>query len=126
MYYSNSMRSRLLGPTLHFDILHPPLPWQWLWGNNPSSFLQACPFKYLIEHECVKKNKYMLWSLDTHISLIRSPILEILSAMNSTLHCLHIYHFDFQLKKKILPSNFEKILWSNKFLKVPLCRNYFL
>jgi hypothetical protein len=30
------------------------------------------------------------------------------------------------LKKNILPSNFEKILWSNKFLKVPPCKNYFL
>jgi hypothetical protein len=30
------------------------------------------------------------------------------------------------LKKNILPSNFEKILWSNKFLKVPPCRNYFV
>jgi hypothetical protein len=30
------------------------------------------------------------------------------------------------LKKKILPSNFEKVLWSNKFLKIPPCRNYFL
>jgi hypothetical protein len=29
------------------------------------------------------------------------------------------------LKKNILPSNFEKILLSNKFLKVPPCRNYF-
>jgi hypothetical protein len=29
------------------------------------------------------------------------------------------------LKKNILPSNFEKILWSNKFLKVPPCRNDF-
>jgi hypothetical protein len=48
------------------------------------------------------------------------------SAMNSTLHFLHIYHLDFHLKKNILPLNFEKILWSNKFLKVPPCRNYFL
>jgi hypothetical protein len=30
------------------------------------------------------------------------------------------------LKKKILPSNLEKLLWNNKFLKVPPCRNYFL
>jgi hypothetical protein len=29
------------------------------------------------------------------------------------------------LKKKILPSNLEKIVWSNKFLKLPR-RNYFL
>jgi hypothetical protein len=40
--------------------------------------------------------------------------------MNSTLHILHIYHLDFHLKKKILPSIFEKILWSNKSFKVPL------
>jgi hypothetical protein len=40
--------------------------------------------------------------------------------MNLTLHFLHIHLLDFHLKKKILPSNFEKILWSNKFLKVPL------
>jgi hypothetical protein len=46
--------------------------------------------------------------------------------MNSALHFLHIYHLDFHLKKNILPSNFEKILWSNKFLKVPPWRNYFL
>jgi hypothetical protein len=40
--------------------------------------------------------------------------------MNLALHFLHIWRLDFHLKKKILPSNFEKILWSNKFLKVPL------
>jgi hypothetical protein len=53
--------------------------------------------------------------------------LEIFSAMNSKFHILYINHLDFYWKKKILPSNFEKILWSNnKFLKVPPCRNYFL
>jgi hypothetical protein len=41
MCYSNIMRSRLLEPTLHFYILYPRLLWQWLWDNNPSSFLQA-------------------------------------------------------------------------------------
>jgi hypothetical protein len=46
--------------------------------------------------------------------------------MDSVLHFLHIYHLDFQLKKNILPSNIEKILWNNKFLKVPSCRNYFV
>jgi hypothetical protein len=40
--------------------------------------------------------------------------------MNWALHFLHDYRLYFHLKKKILPSNFEKILWSNKFLKVPL------
>jgi hypothetical protein len=35
--------------------------------------------------------------------------LEILSAMNSTLYFLHIYHLDFYLKKIFLPSNSEKI-----------------
>jgi hypothetical protein len=45
--------------------------------------------------------------------------------MNSALHFLHMYYLDFHLKKKILPSNFEKILWYNKFLKVPLCRHVF-
>jgi hypothetical protein len=34
--------------------------------------------------------------------------------------------FRFPLEAKILPSNFEKILWNNKFLKVLPCRNYFL
>jgi hypothetical protein len=61
----------------------------------------------------------------THISLIWSPILEIFSAMNLPLHFLHIHRFDFYLKKKSLPSNLDKILWSNKFLRVPSCRNYF-
>jgi hypothetical protein len=46
--------------------------------------------------------------------------------MNSALHFLHIHCSDFHLKKKILPLNFEKLLWSNKFMKVPPCRNYFL
>jgi hypothetical protein len=36
--------------------------------------------------------------------------LDVFSAMNSELHFLHIYHLDFHLKKKILPSHFEKIL----------------
>jgi hypothetical protein len=62
--------------------------------------------------------QYTSWSLNIHISLIESPILEIFSAMNSVLHFFHIYNLDFYLKIKILPSNFEKILWSNKFLKV--------
>jgi hypothetical protein len=69
---------------------------------------------------------YTLWSLDTHISLIWSPILEIFSAMNMALHFLHIYSLNFHLKKKFLPSNFEKILWGNKFLELPHCRNDFL
>jgi hypothetical protein len=46
--------------------------------------------------------------------------------MNLAFHSLHIYHLDLYLKKKTLPSNFGNILWSNKFLKVPPCRNYFL
>jgi hypothetical protein len=46
--------------------------------------------------------------------------------MNLALYFFHIYYLDFHLKKKILPSKFEKILWSNKFLKIPPCRNYFL
>jgi hypothetical protein len=45
--------------------------------------------------------------------------------MDLALHFLHMYHLDFHLKKNILPSNFEKILWSNKFLKVPPSRIYF-
>jgi hypothetical protein len=45
--------------------------------------------------------------------------------MNLVFHFLRIYHLDFYLKKKILPSNFEKILWSNKFLKVPLVKIIF-
>jgi hypothetical protein len=73
----------------------------------------------------LRKITFIFYGLNTHISLIRSPILEIFSAMESALHFLHIYHLDFHLKKSILPSNFEKILWSNKFLKVPPCRNYF-
>jgi hypothetical protein len=36
--------------------------------------------------------------------------LEYFSAMNSILHFLHIYRLDFYSKKKILPSNVEKIL----------------
>jgi hypothetical protein len=40
--------------------------------------------------------------------------------MNSALHFLHMYQLDFHLKKKILPSNFEKILWSNSFSRDPL------
>jgi hypothetical protein len=53
MFYSKTM-NRVIEQTLHFYIFNPPLPWQWLWDNNPSSFLQACPSKYLVEHECVK------------------------------------------------------------------------
>jgi hypothetical protein len=57
------------------------------------------------------------WPLDTHISIIQSPILDFFNAMNSSLHFLHIYHLDFYLKKK-------SCLY-NKNLKVPPCRNYF-
>jgi hypothetical protein len=57
-----------------------------------------------------------------HLMIFRYPylILEFFGAMDSTLHFLHIYRLSFYLKKKILPSNFEKILWNNKFFKVPL------
>jgi hypothetical protein len=58
----------------------------------------------------------------THI-IIWSPIPEFFNAMNSTRYFLHVYYLDFYFKKIFLPSNFEKILWSNKFLKVPPCRN---
>jgi hypothetical protein len=65
-----------------------------------------------------------------HLVIFKHPYLTHMksdfSAMNSILHFLHIYRLDFHLKNKILPSNFEKILWCNKFLKVPPCRNYFL
>jgi hypothetical protein len=68
-----------------------------------------------------------------HLVIFKHPYLTHMksdfrnfSAMNLALHILHIYHLDFHLKKNILPSNFEKILWRNKFLKVPPCRNYFL
>jgi hypothetical protein len=57
---------------------------------------------------------------------MQSPIWKSFSDMISTLHFLHIYHLHFHLKKKTLPSNFEKILWSSKFLKVPHCGNYFV
>jgi hypothetical protein len=45
--------------------------------------------------------------------------------MNLVLHSFHIYRLDFHLKKKILPSIFEKIHWSNKFLKVSLVKIIF-
>jgi hypothetical protein len=61
-----------------------------------------------------------------YLTHTKNLILENFSAINSTLHFLHIYCLDFYLKKKFLPSIFEKILWSNKFLKVPSCRNDFL
>jgi hypothetical protein len=63
---------------------------------------------------------YTMCSLDIHISFIWSLIWEIFYAMHLALHFLHIYYLDFHLKKKMLPSNFEKILWSHKFLKYPL------
>jgi hypothetical protein len=60
------------------------------------------------------------WSLNTHISLTWSPILEFFSAMNLALHFLHIYRLDFYSKKNILSSNFEKILWVTSFSRYPL------
>jgi hypothetical protein len=36
--------------------------------------------------------------------------------MDLALHFLHINRLDFHLKKKILPSSFEKLLWSNNFI----------
>jgi hypothetical protein len=64
-----------------------------------------------------------------HLVIFRHPyltrILEIFNTMNSALHLLHIYRFDFHLKKKNLHSNCEKILQSNKFLKVLPSRNDF-
>jgi hypothetical protein len=104
--------------------------------NCPSILIRGCPmWHYPMCHHYPMCCPIFLswcslhhtkWSLNTHISLIWSSILEIQSAMNSALHFLHIYRLDFHLKKNILPSKFEKILWSNKFLKVPPCRNYFL
>jgi hypothetical protein len=61
-----------------------------------------------------------------YLNRMKSDLRNHISATNSALHFLHIHHLDFYLKKKILPSNFEKIIWNNKFLKVPPCRNYFL
>ena len=67
-----------------------------------------------------------------HLVIFRHPYLTHLKydskknyAMNSTLHFSHIYYLDFYLKKNFLPSNFEKILWSTKFLKVPPCKTFF-
>ena len=99
-------------------------------SNYPSILIRNCPIWhhpmcYLVFLPWYKHH-YTYWSLNTHILLIRSPILEFFSAINSTLHFLHMYHSDFHLKKKILYSKFEKILWSNKFLEVFPCINYFL
>jgi hypothetical protein len=91
--------------------------------NCPSILIRRCPMWHY-PMCCHYPMSY--WSLNTHIYLIQSPILEFFSAMNSALHILHIYRLDFHLKKKILASNFEKILWSNKFFKVLPCGNYFL
>jgi hypothetical protein len=91
-------------------------PWILIWScpiwHYPMCYHVFLPWNYL---------HYTLWSLDIHISRMWS--LEIFSAMNSTCHFFHIYNLDFHLKKIFLPSNFENILWSNKFLKVPPCRN---
>jgi hypothetical protein len=54
----------------------------------------------------------------------QSPSPEIFSTMNSTLYFLHIYCLNYYLKNNFLPSNFEKILWSSKFLKMPPSRSY--
>jgi hypothetical protein len=40
--------------------------------------------------------------------------------MNPVCNFLHIYHLDFPLEEKFLPSNSKDILWSNKFINVPL------
>jgi hypothetical protein len=48
-----------------------------------------------------------------------SSILEIFSHVN-THHSLYICCLDFHMKKKFSPSNSNKILWSNKFLKITL------
>jgi hypothetical protein len=42
-----------------------------------------------------------------------------------TLCLLHIYRLNFHLKNNFLPSNFENILLSNNFLKVPHCKFLF-
>jgi hypothetical protein len=48
------------------------------------------------------------------------------SAINSACHFLHIYPLDFHLKNILWPLNSKKILWSNKFFKVPLVEFIFL
>jgi hypothetical protein len=98
--------------------------------NCPSILIRSCPMWHypMCRHYPMCCPVFLMQS-SPHVvifnSLIWSPILEIFSAMNSALYFLHIYCLDFHLKKNILPSNFEKILWSNNFLKVPPCRNYF-
>ena len=68
---------------------------------------------------------YIQYSLDIHISFLWSSILEIFSAMNSTFHFFHIHHLDFYLEKTFLPSNFERILRSNKLFKEPPIEIFF-
>jgi hypothetical protein len=46
--------------------------------------------------------------------------IEIKNAMDSVLHFFYIYYSDIHLCKKNLPSSFEKLLWSNNFIKVSL------
>jgi hypothetical protein len=55
-----------------------------------------------------------------HLVIFRHPYLphtksnlEFFSAIDSAIHFLHICRLDFHLKEQILPSNFEKIIWSN-------------
>jgi hypothetical protein len=63
--------------------------------------------------------------LMTHISLIGSSILETFSAMNATRYLFHIYHLDFPLDEIFFPSNYEKILWNNKFSNYPRIECFF-
>jgi hypothetical protein len=98
--------------TFSIEISNFPsiLIWNWSMRHYSMCCHVFLPWNYL---------HYTQWSLDTHIPLIWSLILGSFSVMNLVHHFLHIYHLAFHLKKFYLPSNFEKILWSNKFLKVP-------
>jgi hypothetical protein len=73
----NAMKSRLLEPTLYFNIHYRLLPWQWLWNNN---FLWACPSKYLIEHERIKNYIYYIQARIQNIMFNRKVLQMICSA----------------------------------------------
>jgi hypothetical protein len=84
------------------------------WSHVALSHVLSCfpTLKLSSLHLVIFRHPYL-----THIW---SPILELFSAMNSARYFLHIHHSDFYLKKIFLPSDSEKILWSNKFSRYPL------
>ena len=84
---------------------------------SPMSPLSPCIALFSYLKNCLH---YIMWFLDTHISLICSPIVEIFSPMKSIRHFLYIYLLGFPLEEKSCLQTLRRFYGITSLWRYPL------